>query len=59
MVDRAKNIGTIPIDGEDEDIYSCVEAWNQFSLWGFNEKYDKKRPPPTYIDFLEYEDLSK
>ena len=59
MVDKAKNIGTRPIDGNNNDIYSFIESWNVFSLMKKKEKYDKNRPPPTYIDYTVYEELIK
>jgi hypothetical protein len=59
MVDRPKNIGTVPVDGDNDDIYSKRIAVNQFSLLNQKEKYDKNRPPPTYIDYYEYEEDAK
>ena len=59
MVDRPKNIGTFPVDGDNDDIYSKRIAVNQFSLLNQKEKYDKNRPPPTYIDYYEYEEDAK
>jgi len=59
MVDLAQNIGVDPLDGDDYDIYSFVEPCNLFSLMNPREKYDKKRPPPTYINFYDYENMAK
>ena len=59
MVDKAKNIGTTPIDGDDPEVYSYKIPWNEFSIMKPNEKFDKTRPPPTYIDFWEYEEQTK
>lgn len=55
MVDKPKNIGVEPLDGEDEDIYSYRVGTNVFSFLGNNTKFIKSRPPPTYIDYNEYE----
>jgi len=59
MVDKAKNRGTTPIDGDDSDVYSFVQPWNMFSLLKLKGKYDKNRPPPTYIDYYEYQEQTK
>lgn len=58
-MEKSENIGVDPIDGDEEDIYSHIEPWNQFSFVDDDCKYKKSRPPPTYINFYEYEDHAK
>lgn len=59
MVDKPKDLGVEPIDGDNEDIYSKIVATNIFSFLGEESKYVKDRPPPTYIKHLEYEETIK
>lgn len=56
ITDRPKNYGTMSMDGGDENIYSKVIATNIYSLMNENQKFDKTRPSPTYIDHYEYEE---
>ena len=59
MVNKPLNLGTAPIDGDDEDIYSFKKPANINSMLCHEKKFVKSRPPPTYIDYYEYEDVSK
>lgn len=59
MVNKPMNLGTQPIDGDDEDIYSFKIPVNMYSLISTQTKYVKARPPPTYIDYYEYEAVAK
>jgi hypothetical protein len=59
MTNKALNYGTRPIDGDDKNIYSRKIATNFYSLMNENQKVDKSRPPPTYIDHYQYEERAK
>ena len=59
MVDKSKNIGVKPIDGDNDDIYSSTVAVNVNSFLGTKVKYAKNRPPPTYISYQEFEEEAK
>lgn len=41
ITDKPKNYGTMPIDGDDDNIYSQVIATNIYSLINKNQKIDK------------------
>ena len=59
MVDKPMNIGVEPIDGSDPDIYSLTTPVNSYSFITIPKKYDKKKPPPTYLEYNEYKEAIK
>ena len=59
MVDKPMNIGVTPIDGSDPDIYSLTTPVNVYSFIAKPKKYDKKKPPPTYLEYNEYKEAIK
>jgi hypothetical protein len=59
MVDKPNNVGVLPLDGDDKDIYSHSVSLNVYSFMSVPKKYDKKRPPPTYLEYTDYKDTIK
>lgn len=54
--EEIKEVGVVPLDGNDPLIYSTEVAVSPYSFLGDDAKYNKKAPPPCYIP---YKDLSK
>jgi hypothetical protein len=46
-----ENIAVEPLDGDDPEIYSFVEAVPPYSFVDSNQEYDSKSPPPTYLPY--------
>ena len=58
MVDKPLNLGVEPLDDGMDDIYSTKIPVNLYSFIK-PKKYEKKRPPPTYIEYNEYKETMK
>lgn len=48
-----ENVGITPLDGDDPNIYSNVEAVGPYSFVDCRQDYDPKCPPPTYLPYKD------